>query len=97
MPSQPRPIADVPSAATGHEAMAYVLDPAVAALQVILRIERDARRAGSVADLLYLIANEMRPVLGARQVFVLQREAGVATVSAVSSVTIVDREAPFVQ
>ncbi len=72
-------------------------DPAVAALQVLLRIERDARRAACVADLLYLVVNEVRPILGARQVFVLTDGAGRYTVAAVSSVTTVDREAPFVQ
>ena len=80
-----------------YEVGAEALDPAIAALQVLLRIERDARRAACVADLHYLMANEVRPILGARQVFVLTDEAGCRIVSAVSSVTTVDREAPFVQ
>ncbi len=74
-----------------------IADPAVAALQVLLRIEREARRCACVVDLHYLVANELRPILGARQVFVLADEGGTRTVAAVSSVTTVDREAPFVQ
>ena len=86
------------SPAAAHDAVAVALaDPAVAALQVLLRIERDARRCDSVADLHYLVANELRPIVGARQVFVLTDAGGTRTVAAVSSVTTVDREAPFVQ
>ncbi len=77
------------------------IDPAVAALQALLRVEGDARCAETPGDLHYLIANEMRPLVGARQVFVLANQAGAADgtaiVTAVSSLTSVDREAPFVQ
>ena len=86
-----------PSAAEREPASFGLADPAVAALQVLLRIERDARRCACVADLHYLVANDVRPILGARQVFVLTDEGGTRTVAAVSSVTTVDREAPFVQ
>ena len=94
---QPKPTYRSPSERAPTPPPLNVADPAVAALQVLLRIERDARRCASVADLHYLAANEMRPILGARQVFVLTDEGGLRTVAAVSSITTVDREAPFVQ
>ena len=73
------------------------VEPEVAALQALLRLERDARRASSEADLFYLIANETRTLLQGRQFFVLARDAERYRVEAISSVTAVDREAPFVQ
>ena len=94
---QTRPTSPYASPSERAPASLDVADPAVAALQVLLRIERDARRCASIADLHYLVANEMRPILGARQVFVLKNDGGGRTVAAVSSVTTVDREAPFVQ
>ena len=97
MQAQPRPVAHTSAAPTNARAAITDVDPAVAALQTILRIERDARQAACVADLHYLIANEMRPIIGARQVFVLAGEGDARAVMAVSSVTHVDREAPFVQ
>ena len=69
----------------------------VAALQVLLRVERDARRAGTVAALHYLAANETRKLVRGRQFFVLAIVDGALRVAAVSSVTSVDREAPFIQ
>lgn len=75
------------------------VDPAVAALQMLLRVERDARRAATPAELHDLVGNETRPLVGARQVFVLAHDpvSGAMRVAAVSSLTAVDREAPFVQ
>ena len=78
---------------------AATLDPAVLALQALLRVERDSRRAATLAELHDLVANETRPLVGARQVFVLAHDpaGGTMRVAAVSNLTAIDREAPFVQ
>ena len=69
----------------------------VAALRVLLHIERDARRAGSLAELHYLAVNETRKLVAGRQFFLLASDGERLRVAAISSVTTVDREAPFVQ
>ncbi len=93
-----RPVARSPErAAAGAAIDPLSIDPDVAALQVLLRIERDARRAGTVAALHHLAANETRKLVRGRQFFVLAIVDGKPRVAAVSSVTAVDREAPFIQ
>jgi HlyD family secretion protein/Biotin-lipoyl like len=72
-------------------------EPANAGLQFILQIERDARRAPTIPELRFLIANETRRVVGARQVFLLQPEGKKYHVTAISSLTGVDRQSPLVQ
>ncbi|MGL4637892.1 MAG: efflux RND transporter periplasmic adaptor subunit [Beijerinckiaceae bacterium] len=67
---------------------------ATAGLQMILQIERDARRAKSVSELQFLMANETRRAVGARQIFIMQHEGKVAAVSSLSSV---DRQSPVVR
>ena len=69
----------------------------VAALQVLLRIEREARCAGSISELHYLAANETRRLVQGRQFFLLAWDQGRFKVAAISSVSAVDRESPFVQ
>ena len=82
-PSSARPVAAVESE--------------VHALQALLRLERDARRAPSEAELFYLIANETRSLVHGRQFFVVARDADRYRIEAISSVSAVDREAPFAQ
>ncbi len=89
--------ADRPPERAAGEVDTPAIDPEVAALQVLLRLERDARRASSVAALHYLAANETRKLVRGRQFFVLAAVDGTLRVAAVSSVTTVDREAPFIQ
>ncbi len=69
----------------------------IAALRALLHIERDARRAGGVSELQYLAVNETRRLVAARQFFLLAADGDRLRVAAISSVTAVDREAPFVQ
>ena len=70
-------------------------DPAAAGMQAILQIERDARRVKTVQALQFLIANETRRLVGARQVFVL---GGIGErISAVSSLSGVERQSPVIQ
>ncbi len=70
-------------------------DAAASGLQAILQIERDARRAKTVQALEFLIANEARRLVGARQVFVLGGTG--ERISAVSSLSAVDRQSPVIQ
>ena len=69
----------------------------VVALQLVLRIEREARRASSEADLFYLMANETRKLVLGRQFFVLAWDGTRLRAETISGITSVDREAPFVQ
>ena len=67
-------------------------------LLALLKVEADARGAGSEAELLFLAANEMRKLVRARQVFVLRRKtAGRFHVKAISSLDAVDRSSPLVR
>jgi hypothetical protein len=72
-------------------------DQANAGLKLILQIERDARRAKTIPELRFLIANETRRIIGSRQVFLLQPYGGTYRVTAISSLTNVDRQSPLVQ
>ncbi|MFA5951093.1 MAG: HlyD family efflux transporter periplasmic adaptor subunit [Hyphomicrobium sp.] len=83
-----------PQAPSGPQA---VKDSAASALQRLMKIEGDARRAGSVADLVFLAANETRKLINARQLFVVRvHPKGNVSVEAISSLSAVDREAPAV-
>jgi multidrug efflux pump subunit AcrA (membrane-fusion protein) len=72
-------------------------DAANAGLQLILQIERDARRIKTTAELGFLIVNDTRRAVGARQVFLLQPQGKKLQVSAVSSLSAVERHAPVIQ
>ena len=68
-----------------------------AVLSHLLKIESDIRRAGSVLELAHLLANEMRGLVRARQVFVIERQGRTKfAVCTVSSLATVDRHAPLV-
>lgn len=75
------------------------LEPQSALLSQLLRIESDARRAASVAELSQLMANECRGLVRARQVFVIERphRRYRCIVRAVSSIAVVDRQSPLVR
>ena len=71
---------------------------ALAALQLLLRIENDAREAKNQRELSILIANETRKLSRARQIFVVDRARGGGfKIVAVSSVTSIERNAPLNQ
>ena len=73
-----------------------VEDQTNAAMLALLRVEADTRRAADLTELVHLIANETRKLVRARQVFVLQRRSRRYRIEAISSVDIVDRNAPLV-
>ncbi len=69
-----------------------------AALIALLKVEADARDVATEHDLTLLIANEMRKLTRARQIFVLKTGfTGQQEVNAISSLPSVDRNAPLVQ
>jgi hypothetical protein len=84
----------VAPALSGPRTMADT-EATMAGLQTILQIERDSRRAKTVAALQFLIANETRRAIGARQVFVLAG-AERPKVTAVSSLSSVERQSPVI-
>lgn len=70
----------------------------LAFLQALIGAEDKVRAAGSETELVHLIANELRKVIGARQVMVFRATGqGRMMLKAVSSVAVVDRETPFVR
>ena len=84
--SAPRPVAG-PSAGAGD----------AAALGLLLRIEQLARKATELTELRHLIANETRKLNRARQVFVVEVDAGGrARVTATSGVSVLDPSSPLV-
>lgn len=74
--------------------------PAVAdpqsGLLALLRVEAEARAASTERDLGFLIANETRKLVRARQIFVMSGQAGAMQTIAVSSLSAVDRTAPLI-
>lgn len=77
-----------------RDAGAGPVDPS-AGLRLLLQIERDARRAARLSELLLVIANETRRAVGARQVFVFSDERGRQRLEAVSSLSAIERNAPL--
>ncbi|MEO1206400.1 MAG: HlyD family efflux transporter periplasmic adaptor subunit [Pseudomonadota bacterium] len=66
--------------------------------EVILKVDDRIRAAGDETELLHVIANETRTLVGARQVFVLRAgKRGQWRVAAVSSLALIERETPFVR
>ncbi len=66
-------------------------------LEILLRIEADARWADSVGELRFLIANETMKLTKARQIFVLSVAKSIARVETVSSIGAVDRNSPRIR
>ncbi|WP_010161771.1 efflux RND transporter periplasmic adaptor subunit [Sphingomonas sp. PAMC 26617] len=70
-----------------------------AALPALMQFEGEVRRQPSVAELCYLVANDLRRIVSYDQAFVL-REAMAGTalhVVCASSIAVVDRNAPLIQ
>lgn len=79
------------------QAMAPDLSAAVTSLQQLLKLERDARLAQTLDELWFVIANESRRALQARQIFVLEPAAAGYVMRAVSSLSRVDRDSPTIR
>jgi hypothetical protein len=70
---------------------------ALPAMQLLLQIERDARRAESVESLCFLMANETRRAVNARQIFLLLPRGTGWRMRLISSLSGVDRQSPLVR
>ncbi len=76
----------------------HVEGAALAALQLLLRVENEAREAKNLQELCFLIANETRKLTRARQIFVVElSRSGQPRILAVSSVASTDRNSPLNQ
>ncbi|MGI2034540.1 efflux RND transporter periplasmic adaptor subunit [Rhizobium panacihumi] len=71
--------------------------PGAKALDLLLKVEAEARHAQTVGELAFLIANETMRLTRCRQVFVLQGRSDVFTVRAASSIGAVDRNSPRIR
>lgn len=93
-----------PKAASGQIAASKGVSPPKpqiadnqAALLALLKVETDARDAATVRDLVLLMANETRKLTRARQIFVVMPGLNRSLeVRGVSSLPVVDRNAPLV-
>jgi hypothetical protein len=100
----PQPATVSPRTAPAQLASAKVMPPpkpqiadSQAALLALLKVEADARDSANLRDLVLLMANETRKLTWARQIFVvLPGINGLFEVTGVSSLPIVDRNAPLV-
>jgi len=72
-------------------------DGQLAALLALLRVEQEVRDAASERDLVLLMVNETRKLTRARQIFVaMPGPAGGLQIEGVSSIPVVDRNAPLI-
>lgn len=69
-------------------------EPARSGFELLLKTESEARRAATVGELQFLIANETMKLARARQVFVLTGTGMKPRIDQVSSIGKVDRDAP---
>lgn len=85
-----------PDRAAGDAPKAQPAMPANAA--TLLAIEDKARQAKDESELLHVIANELRRLVGGRQAIVLKLAGpGAYSVACISSVVLVERDTPFVR
>lgn len=91
-PQSPRLITAASSPARPSE------DPSSSAAVALLHLQAELRKAKTLAELGYFIANEARAALRAQQIVVLSRGGATElTVQVISSLTSVDRSSPLVQ
>jgi multidrug efflux pump subunit AcrA (membrane-fusion protein) len=85
------------SAVLQNQTQAPDLSAAVTSLQLLLKVERDTRQAATLDELWFVIANESRRALQARQIFVLEPAPKGCTMRAVSSLSKVERDSPTIR
>ena len=96
--AQPSPESEAPQEQRIHIARAAPTEAAPqSAMEALLSLEAEARRAGSARELTYLIANDTRRLVPARQTFVILHAGKVAQAAAISSLASVDRTVPLVR
>jgi multidrug resistance efflux pump len=96
-PSQHKLLIEGVSTVIPKAASVSDLTAAVSSLQQIMKVEREARLAVTLDELWFVIANESRRILQARQIFVLEATAKGNLMRAVSSLSRVDRDSPTIR
>jgi len=99
-PPSPSKTCIPPSTAESDTASRRVVDIDPHLLVALLQLESQARAAQTIKELCFLLANETRRLIGFRQAFVFSigKHLGAAChVEVVSSVAVLDRQAPMVQ
>lgn len=82
----------------GAEQQRLIETARLAALEHLVALDQKTREVAGEVELRHLMVNETRDVTGARQIFYLQRNSnGKMTVRAVSSIGVVDRDAPLIR
>ncbi len=94
-PQQPKVAAT--TAATRLKVASPPQAPSAEGALRLLQLEADIRRAAGLRELYFHLANESRAVLEFRQGVVLTRRRGKMRVKAISSVSIIERNAPMVR
>ena len=88
------------SQATSPAGIDKVSNAGTQTLSILLQLEAEARRAPSLKALQFLIVNETRRLIRYRQAVLVtmpRADASAMTVEAVSSVAVVERDAPMMQ
>jgi multidrug efflux pump subunit AcrA (membrane-fusion protein) len=93
----PQPVPGIRIEASPPPSALRDLSGIVTSLQQLLKIEHEARHAATTDELWFLLANESRRILQARQIFVLECTVSRCRVLAVSSLAKVDRESPTIR
>ena len=93
-PRNAEKIVSVAPAASANPAPPPPGDPARFGFELLLKAESETRRAATVGELQFLIANETMKLARARQVFVLTGTGARLRIDQVSSIGKVDRDAP---
>lgn len=68
-----------------------------AAFRALMRLETAIRQSTAVHELHFLIANEARALLRARQIFVVKQDRTTVRIATISGLPNIDRGAPFIQ
>lgn len=98
MTASPKPAAHPAAAAPQSETKTFArTDPAVARLETLLQLEADSRRTSSLGELRHHLSHETRALLPFRQAVLLERHRDRWRVTRLSSVAVVDSDAPFVR
>lgn len=97
--AEPQQISSKAGAAPGapQAPRAAIVDNQSAALLALLRVEQEARDAANERELVLLMVNETRKLTRARQIFIaMPGPTGALQIEGVSSIPVIDRDAPLV-
>lgn len=96
MTAAPKPVAEPGNQKPATTTVSLRTDPAVARLETLLQLEAEARRCQSHAELRHHLTHDTRALLPFRQAVLLEPNKDRWKVSGISSVSVIDDNAPFV-